>query len=306
MFINLITYGYIMNTFTKFITITSTALLMAAPLYASQGSSPDSGFEQQQQPVNRALNVNNQDNTQLHPPIAHLTNFFPDEVCLIIGKNLAFLEALDSANKIDSSTANLAKLGYKLALLTKNWKNIAKTGMQVNTPLWKILHGIETPEDEAIFQIFSKAKLVYKPDQNSDKGKIELLFSEFANPFNDTFDLSKCGNANEYIRITTSPSAFLAVEDTYGNSFKTIVLIAPHFLINKYKYNSTTPKHFEQTLQNWNKAEVPFGIFYGSSASSDYSNVKTEYSTSPQITCGIYVEIHIEDKRSIARYHYMD
>ncbi len=243
-----------MNTFTKFITITSTALLMAAPLYASE--------------TTEKLPETRKTSTQVSP--IHLADVVVnDDVFYVIGKKLACLEALDNDNKIDSSPGNLAKLGYKLALLTKNWIiNIAMTGMQVNTPLWKTLHGIKTQEDEAIFKIFSNGKLVYKPNENNNEGKIELLFSEFANPFNGVFDLSNCGDVSQYLRITTNPSIFFALEEDRNATLN--ILIAPHYLINKFLSTSAQP--FAGIMPDWEKATAPVGIFWRMSTWADKNN----------------------------------
>ncbi len=227
-----------MSTFTKFITITSTALLMAAPLYASD--------------TTEKLSETRKTSSQ----VEFLSTVLIDDVCFIIGEKLACLEALDKDNKIDSSSGNLAKLGDKLALLTEKWKDIAQKGMISNTPLWKTLHGV-TPEDEAIFQIFSKAKLVYKPNVNNDEGKIELLFSKFVNLHNGVFDLSKCDEADKYLRFTTNPSIFFALEE--ANNAKLNIFMAPHYLINKFI--TTAAKPFDGIIHNWKKATVPIAFF---------------------------------------------
>ena len=127
--------------------------------------------------------------------------------------------------------------------------------MQVNTPLWKTLHGV-TPATEAIYQIFLNGKLVFKPEQNSEEGKIEQLFSNLAHPFNVVFDLSECDNDYQHLKITTSPRSFFEIEER-DNQLN--ILIAPHFLIDKLI--STTAKPFKCIMNYWYKDRAPFGIF---------------------------------------------
>ena len=199
-----------MSTFTKYITITSTALLMAAPLYASQQESPEL-------------------------PLEIKVRIIPLSI---------------PGNK--NPTA--------LACVNKDWNKVFTYENQVNRPtwkaLWKALHGIETPEDEKAFQIFLNGKLVYKPNENNDEGKIEWLFSKLGTPHNGVFDLSGLGEVDKYVRITTSISTFFEVE--VRNNAKWNILIAPHYLINQF--TSTTAKPFTVIMPDW-KDKAPVGIF---------------------------------------------
>ncbi len=208
-----------MSTFTKYITITSTALLMAAPLYASQQESPE-----------------------LLPEIK--AKIIPDSI---------------PGNK--NPTA--------LACVNKDWNKVFTYENQVNRPtwkaLWKALHGIETPEDEKAFQIFLNGKLVYKPNENNDEGKIEWLFSKLEKLHNGVFDFSKLGEIYNYLRITTSISTFFEVEDV--NNYKLNVIIVPHYLINKFI--STTAKQFAGIMPSWDKDTAPVGIFWRMSCWKD-------------------------------------
>ncbi len=338
-FINLVSQGYIMSTFTKFITITSTALLMAAPLYASKHSSPDSGFEQQQQTFNR-VNVNNQDDIQLNPPIvqnnapynmyAQPFNFMDAQPFNPIQEpiqeiNPHFSELINQNNQLwqnlyqanqqlhkerqntgnklkdilstktlneknqkiyeylfsctdqafthldvrylcikqaamyqildEKSTVNISNL----ALVCKEWAKFIQDELAVGKDCWKALHGIKTPEDEAISQIFQKARLVYKPNKNNDEGKIEWLFSNLEKLHNGVFDFSKCGEIYKYLRITTSLSTFFAPEE--GINARLNILIATKYLINKFR--STTAKPFAGIKdRRWHKDTAPVGIFW--------------------------------------------
>ncbi len=82
-----------MNTFTKFITITSTALLMAAPLYASD--------------THEELS----ETRKTYSQVEYLSTVLIDDVCSIIGEKLACLEALDNANKIDRALMQIEWVG---------------------------------------------------------------------------------------------------------------------------------------------------------------------------------------------------
>ena len=56
---------------------------------------------------------------------------------------------------------------------------------------------------EDIYDRFVSGKLIYKPDPNSDEGKVELRIADLEDPLNGTFDLSRCGNTGEYLNIST-------------------------------------------------------------------------------------------------------
>ena len=56
---------------------------------------------------------------------------------------------------------------------------------------------------EDIYLRFIKGKLIYKPDQETDIGRIEIPFGVLPNPLEGTFDLSECGDAGKYLSVST-------------------------------------------------------------------------------------------------------
>ncbi len=228
-----------MNTFTEFIIITSTALLMAAPLYASDKNKFDDVQRTQIKLTLDGISADNKE--QIFILAGQQTN--PGNLRLVCKE---WEEIITKGTIANSQDANL-----KYSNIGPVWKDCMNA--------WWDTWGVVTSEDQKVFDTFFKGKLVYKCDPGSDKGKIELLFSKFANPFNGEFDLSGCGNAYPDLRITTNPSVFFSVENKV--KFATInILIAPHYLVNKYI--STTTKPFECIMKNWNKDIAPVGIFW--------------------------------------------
>jgi len=161
-----------------------------------------------------------------------------------------------------------------LRLVCREWRNIIDedTVREENTPLsysnigpcWqdcmRAFWGVTSEEEEEIFRIFLEGKLVYKPDPNSDARKKEFRIRDFVNPFGGTFPLSACGETDNFSQFTTDPSVFFAIDD---ENSKVNILIAPHFLINRYI--STTTNAFTAMIGtimgNWDK-DKPVGIFW--------------------------------------------
>lgn len=106
---------------------------------------------------------------------------------------------------------------------------------------------------------FLNGKLIYKPDPNSDNGKIELLIIDLQNPLEGTFDLSQCGDAGQYLSISTGYRKVKKLE----NKDKTEIWFTPRFLVeNKgtVGFNRIFPNNWQNnasvgiiwTNGNWN------------------------------------------------------
>ncbi len=236
-----------MSTFIKFITITSTALLMAAPLYATKklAQDPDPDKDSclkkacvETTSVQETLGGIAADNKKqiLYFASQH-TN--PSVLRLVCQEWKAIIDKKDNPNNNQGGNLSYSSIGPV-------WKECMKAS-------W----GVVTSEDEKIFQIILNGELVYRPDPHSYKGMIKLKILDFAHPFKGTFDLSACGDTASYFRITKNLSDFFAVEN---ENPKGNILIAPRFLIDKYI--STTATQFAQILERWNKDKAPVGIFW--------------------------------------------
>jgi len=108
---------------------------------------------------------------------------------------------------------------------------------------------------EAIYQRFLNGKLIYRPNEGSDVGKIELPISALQNPLEGKFDLSQCGDAGKYLSISTGYRKWKKVE----NANKAEIWIAPRFLIEKEL--NTTAAYLQKIYGKWN-AKAPVGIFW--------------------------------------------
>src|SRR5579871_3206007 len=78
-------------------------------------------------------------------------------------------------------------------------------------------------------EIFLNGKLIYKPDPNSDVGMKVMCISDLMNPLEGTFDLSTCGDADQYLSINTGYCKGKRVE----NVNKVGIWFVPRVLIKK-------------------------------------------------------------------------
>ena len=109
---------------------------------------------------------------------------------------------------------------------------------------------------EEIYRKFIGGRLIYKPDPNSNNGKIELPFNELENPLEGTFDLTGCGDSNKYISISTGYRKGKKI----GNADKVEIWVAPRFLIEKNI--SSSAGHFQPIMSEWSVDAAPVGIFW--------------------------------------------
>ena len=98
---------------------------------------------------------------------------------------------------------------------------------------------------EDIYDRFLNGKLIYKPDPNSDEGKVELRIADLEDPLNGTFDLSRCGDTGKYLSIATGYRKGKKPE----NASKVEIWFAPRFLIEKELNGAAA--HFKPIMGNW-------------------------------------------------------
>ena len=119
--------------------------------------------------------------------------------------------------------------------------------------------GYDSRYDE-IYERFLNGVLQYRPYRESDEGMVTLKISDLPNPFDGTFDLSGCGDAANYLVITTSLSDFFA-QHVYQNVYQIVIGISPHFLVEKIV--ASTPEHrFKDIMEKWDGVRAPIGIFW--------------------------------------------
>lgn len=115
-------------------------------------------------------------------------------------------------------------------------------------PIPKIAKGYED-----IYRLLIGGKLIYKPNQDNDDGRIEIPFSTLAKPLKGTFDLSRFGDIGQYISISTG----YRKEQKAENKDKTEVWIVPKFIVEKNL--SSSAKHLAPIMH---KFTSPIGIFW--------------------------------------------
>src|SRR3990167_6355937 len=111
---------------------------------------------------------------------------------------------------------------------------------------------------EDIYERFLKGVLVYRPNEGSDVGKIELPIAALANPLEGTFDLSRCGDAAQYLSINTG----IRKVQTPANASKVEIWFTPRFLVDKEMLQLAKNHHMREIIGNWDAARAPIGIFW--------------------------------------------
>lgn len=106
---------------------------------------------------------------------------------------------------------------------------------------------------EAIHERFLKGALIYRPTLERDNGKIELPIASLVDPLKSTFDLSQCGDAGQYLTISTG----YRKEKIAANANKYEVWIIPKFVVENEL--SGTASHYRDIMDKWT---APYGIFY--------------------------------------------
>ena len=125
---------------------------------------------------------------------------------------------------------------------------------------------------EEIYDRFLNGKLIYRPNPGSDEGKVELRIADLADPLEGTFDLSRCGDMEKHLSISTGYRKGKRLE----NARKVEIWFAPRFLIEKELNDAAS--HFAPIMRNW-KQEALVGIFWtwgGWDHLADYDYLTTE------------------------------
>ena len=88
--------------------------------------------------------------------------------------------------------------------------------------------------------------------------EIRLKVSDPEVVVNGTFDLATCGNAVNYLVITTDVEQFFKVRE--GNEDKVVILIALRQLVEQEIESSA--KSFQDIMDGWDVSKAPVGIFW--------------------------------------------
>lgn len=163
-----------------------------------------------------------------------------------------------SGSEIDSATSMLS--AATISSSSKAPAAKAQSSVAVAVPLKS---GPEIPDIargyEEIYLRFLNGKLIYRPTEGSDAGKIELLIRDIMNPntLEGTFDLSRCGDTGKYLSINTG----YRKGKKAANKDKVEIWFAPRFLIEKEL--GATAGHFREIMTDakWPKT-AGIGLFY--------------------------------------------
>ncbi|ACE05895.1 hypothetical protein Aasi_0487 [Candidatus Amoebophilus asiaticus 5a2] len=135
-----------------------------------------------------------------------------------------------------------------LRLVCRDWQGIMEQ-KQMKKSIASIKH-------EYIYQKFLKGVLVYRPDGESDEGRIDLPIASLVNPLEGTFDLSQCGDTGEYLSISTGYRKGKKVENTN----KLEIWLTPRFLVEKEINGSA--QHFKKIFPSKWPEKASIGILW--------------------------------------------
>lgn len=114
-----------------------------------------------------------------------------------------------------------------------------------------------TPEyvlgHEAIYEQFLGGVLIYRPTLGSDVGKVELPIASLLDPLKSTFDLSQCGDAGQYLSISTG----YRKRKIAANANKYEIWLTPKFAVENDL--DRIADHYRDIMDKWT---APYGIFY--------------------------------------------
>jgi hypothetical protein len=142
-----------------------------------------------------------------------------------------------------------------------------------------VAHGYEN-----LYQRFLNGILIYQPKEGKAVERIHLPIAALENPLEGTFDLSRCGDASRYLRISTG----YRKEKKAGYAGKLEVWFTPRFLIEKEL--KTTASHFQKIYDQWNDS-APVGIFW-TWGGWDSSNVWCDYLTTQSMDKLSRINLH--------------
>ncbi|MBP9752782.1 MAG: hypothetical protein KBD31_03115 [Proteobacteria bacterium] len=108
---------------------------------------------------------------------------------------------------------------------------------------------------EDAYRDFLNLKLVYKPDPNSDNGKVILPVKALANPLDGVFDLSNCGDAAQHLSISTG----YRKGKNPANANKLEIWLTPRFVAER-NLNGTAA-HLKPIWHEWHPAR-DIGVFF--------------------------------------------
>lgn len=132
---------------------------------------------------------------------------------------------------------------------------------------------ISAKGNEALYDLFMRGSLIYRPNEGSTDGQIVMPIHDIANPntLEGTFDLSRCGGAGKYLSISTG----FRRGNIVSNANKIEVWIVPKFMAEQNINGSA--RYLKPVMNGWSAS---YGIFFtwGNWDSLDWYNYDTKKS----------------------------
>lgn len=162
------------------------------------------------------------------------------------------IEQEEEQQRIKELEAQISRMAEKPAEVTM----MSAAAVVVESPV----KGLAIPEIargyEEIYQRFVNGKLIYRPNKNSDAGKIELRLAEIMNPgtLEGTFDLRGCGDTGKYLSISTGYKKGKIA----ANQGKVEIWFTPRFMVER-----AAPPQYRTIMDEWrNNSAATIGIFW--------------------------------------------
>lgn len=134
------------------------------------------------------------------------------------------------------------------------------------TTEWRLSIPLVARGHEQIYQRFLNGVLIYRPDGETDTGRINLPIASLLNPLVGTFDLSQCGDTGNYLSISTG----YRKEKKAKNANKVEIWFTPRFLVEKELQGPAA--HFKEIFPAHWPDTAPVGIIWSWGGWDNLSN----------------------------------
>ena len=115
---------------------------------------------------------------------------------------------------------------------------------------------------EEVYRRFLNGILIYTPNEGGAAEQLVrqcLLIKDLRpNPLEGVFDLSACGDAGQYLSISTGYRKALIP----ANTGKLEIWVAPYFMVKAGQGVFGSSRHYKPIMKEWKPATAPVGIFF--------------------------------------------
>lgn len=173
-----------------------------------------------------------------------------DDSCPVEIKHKILTEVVKD-NYVNLGSTDFIKSVHPLRVVCKQWSSIINKDF---------MHHAMVLGCELICPEFLNGKLIYRPNGEINDGKIELKISDLWNPLKGTFNLSPCGNTDQYLSISTG----YRKEKKPENANKLEIWLTPRFLVKKEL--DTTAGHLQAIFPSKWQESAKVGMLWTSGA----------------------------------------